>query len=250
MKQIYLLIILVLAVIIGSMYHKSVLNAHQAEITRWQNTYAATVDSMSVLVADGDSALVQMAQKVNKIEVDNEALEVSLKENKASLRYWATMAASYRAELDEYKNLPTADSTIIVPGGDSTEVRLFEANLGLISVAGNFDKYNPWHIRFTNAILDSIELRIGVAENRDGTWNTYVLDAPAGFNVHSMNALVNPYSPKWYEDIHLSGEVLLGSPLGIGVGAGYGQWTGKIYGTTAGVAIGTEYRIYPFRRDR
>lgn len=224
--------------------------SYQEDLIRWQNKYAQSMDSLTTISIGKDSALVQLAQRVDKIKTDNEAIEASLKENKASLRYWASMAASYKAELDEYENMSTADSVVVTPSGDSLEVRSFGAQLGIINVAGNFDKYDPWDIRFSSASIDSLSLKIGLAENRDGTWNTYIADAPPGLHVRSMNALVSPYVAPWYTKIHLSGEMLMGTPLGVGVGAGYGPWTGKIYGTTAGVTVGAEYTIYPFRRNR
>lgn len=250
MKQLYIILILIGALIAGSIYHSSVLKANEAETLAWQNRYAQTVDSMSVLTSGKDSALVQMSQRVNRIQIENEAIKLSLDDKNASLRYWAQMAASYKADLDDLYENTTQDTVIVDAEGDSVQVREFGVKLGLVSVRGNFDKYEPWSIRFSEARIDSLSLQIGVAENRDGTWDTYIANAPPGFSVKSMSALVSPYKDPWYAKIHLAGEVLLGTPLGVGVGIGYDQWAGKIYGTTAGVAIGAEYRIYPFRKER
>jgi hypothetical protein len=239
--------ILLAALVTGSAFHYYQDSAHQSETIAWQNKYAQTIDSMSVISTGQDSALVQMAQQAQKIKTENAAINQSLKDNKASLRYWATMAASYSAELDEYRNLPTSDSTIVTPDGDSLRVRMFDVNLGLIKVEGNFDKYDPWDLRFSEAVIDSISLKVGIAENKDGTWNTYITDLPPGFNVYEVDALVSPYHAPWYTNIHLSGDLLLGGPLGVGFGVGYGPWTGKIYGTSAGSALGVEYKIHPFK---
>jgi len=248
MKQVYIILILILAIVAGSLYHNVQVNAHERELIGWQNKVAQATDSMTTIAAGKDSALVQMAQRVDKIRTDNEAVKASLKENKASLRYVATMSASYKAELNYLKNNATVDTVIVSMDGDSMSVRAFDADLGLMFVSGNFDKYKPWDIRFTEASMDSIALEIGIAENKDGTWDSYLIDSPPGLTVSSMNALVSPYVAPWYTNIHLSGDVILGSPFGIGLGAGYGPWTGKIYGTSAGSAFGVEYKYYPFRK--
>ncbi len=210
--------------------------SHQKELSKWQNLYASSVDSLTTLVVGKDSTMLQMAITVDKISEENEAVKYSLKENDAKLRYLAKINASYKADLTKYGNISTIDTVYVNEAGDSIRSRHFSRQNGEITVIGNFDKYSPWDIRFENISIDSLSFKLGVAESKSGVWTTYILDATPGLVFENVEAQVVPYKPSWYSALHLDVEI---NSNGGGLGAGYGPFTGMYY---LDKSIGLEYQ--------
>lgn len=230
-------IIIVLMVMLGATKA-----SYQKEIADWQNRYARSVDSLIVITAGKDSALMQMTEKVGNISVENEAVKASLHSTNAKVRYWADIAASYKKELNIYQNNATIDTVFVNESGDSTQARYFNAKFDAVSIIGNFDKYAPWDIRFEGVYIDSIGFNIGIAEAKDGSWRTYLTDVTPGFTLGKISALAVPYKPAWYEHLHVDAEI---NSNGGGLGAGYGPWTGMYY---LDKSIGVAYSYTPFKR--
>lgn len=215
---------------------------YQKELSKWQNLYANSVDSLTTIVVGQDSTMLQMAITTDNIKIENEAVLASLKDNDAKLRYLSKINASYKKDLTKHGNISTIDTVYITEAGDSTSSRHFSRQNGTITIVGNFDKYSPWDIRFENISVDSLSFKLGVAESKTGVWTTYILDATPGLTFSSVEAQVVPYKPSWYTDIHFDVEI---NSNGGGLGAGYGPWTGMYY---LDKTIGIEYKYKPFRR--
>jgi hypothetical protein len=227
--------------VLGSLFHYMSISSYKNDIIDWQNRLANASKPTTVVVGN-DSTLVALALQVKKIKAENDAVKKVLKSTKSKARYWAEMAGSYEAELDSSKQYATID-TVFILNGDSITIRQFDEDLGLVSVAGNFDTQEPWSIRFTKAELEKFKFQMSVIESQDGTWRTLIHDASPGLTLEPTITEVAPYKPSWLTKIHLDGEIR--SDATGGVGAGVGPWTGMYY--SDGV-VGLEYSWYPFRR--
>ncbi len=228
-QKMLLILVMILGVTLGVSRHY-----YHKKISALQNDYATWAGTISTLVSEKDSALVALAIKTEELEINNDAITDNLRASKSKIRAITQVVAAYERNIGA--ETTSVDTVYINVKGDSVESRAFSGNFDNVHISGDFDKYSPWNIRFSNIAIDSLGFTIILAESSDKSWRTYIEDLPIGLKISKIDTKVAPYKAPWYTAFHLNAEV---NSNGGGLGAGYGPFTGMYY---LDKSIGLEYQ--------
>lgn len=226
--------------------------SYERHIVELQNQVAqrdSTIEVQKQVYTKLTAQFDDLSKVVDRSTAEGRSLAAELKKNKSELVSVTNALVKLREQVVQGQG-----TQVDVDGRKRVE---FSQDFGYVSIGGHTLTDPPEYQLRLGPGSRPLRLQLAVAQQKDGSWRSYVVSSDENVIVDIGLTAVNPYvlEMRWYEKFQLHLDVGVGDGVLAGVGASYQigrfQFGPNVWGTTTGggeVFYGLNLSWSPFKR--